>query len=468
LKSICINPASFRDPAGFIFVKDGVLFRQINKIYAEEFDALSGSGLLGFLQDRGLLVNHKDADINNAATSDAYRVLKPDLVPFISYPYEWSFSQLKDAALLTLEIQKESLARGMTLKDASAFNVQFIGCKPVFIDTLSFERYKEGSPWIAYGQFCRHFLAPLALMSYRNVGMGNLFKTYLDGLPLSMTNSLLPFSALTNMGILIHIMIHSAKGKRAIKAGYSAQDPMKPRKASPPIKLIGLMGIIESLKNTIDKLRWRPVGTEWSEYYQNTNYAGSALVQKKIIILKAMEMVQPQVVWDIGANNGFFSKLATQKHIRTIAFDMDPAAVELNYLSCKASPETDMLPLLMDISNPSPELGWNNKERLNLRQRGHADLVFALAITHHLAIGNNVPFKMIAEFFASICRFLLIEFVPKTDSKVRGMLEHRRDIFKDYSESGFIEAFRSFFDVQERFPIQESERVIFLMRKIER
>lgn len=191
-------PGSFRDPSGFVFWRDGVIYRQVNAIYKEDYDHLMSSGLYKALVDAGLLIPHEEVGAEPAVSDGAYKIIRPELVTFVSYPYEWSFSQLKDAALTTLRVQHESMDFGMTLKDCSAYNVQFKDGKPVFIDTLSFERYREGTPWAPYRQFCQHFLAPLALMSHRDVRLSQLLRIHVDGVPLDLASSLLPLS-------LIHI-----------------------------------------------------------------------------------------------------------------------------------------------------------------------------------------------------------------------------------------------------------------------
>jgi len=187
-----IVASSFRDPSGFVFWQDGAIYRQINTIYKEDYDRLMTSGLHKALVEEGLIVSHEEVALQSAAPQVAYKVIRPDQVPFISYPYEWSFSQLKGAALATLRIQRKALDFGMSLKDCSAYNMQFMKGKPVFIDTLSFEKYQEGSPWVAYRQFCQHFLAPLALMSHRDSRLGQLLRIHLDGVPLDLASKLLP------------------------------------------------------------------------------------------------------------------------------------------------------------------------------------------------------------------------------------------------------------------------------------
>lgn len=463
MKPIHINSGSFRDPAGFIYEKEGIIFRQVNKCYSEDFEALQSSGLLNSLQKHGYLINHQNVDLcQNTFDSGAYRIIQPERIPYISYPFEWSFSQLKDAALLTLEIQKESLIYGFVLKDANAYNIQFLRGKPVFIDTLSFEKYKEGDPWVAYGQYCRHFLASLALMSYSDICLNQLLKIHLDGIPLPLTTRLLPFSAFINIGLFMHLRVH-ANAISHIARKYELHVSKSTLMSQPSISKNGLFGIIDSLKRTISNLRWEPK-TPWIKYYENTNYTENSFKEKKRVVETTMRTVRPKIVWDFGSNIGEFSRIVSKFNAQVIAFDMDPGAVEQNYAFCKEVNEINVLPLLMDFTNPTPGLGWCNNERLSFTQRGSADLILALAIIHHLAIGNNLPLSMIANFFSQRCRYLLIEFVPKTDSQVQRMLRIRRDIFSDYSEEGFLTSFLAFFSVEYRMQLVDSDRILFLMQ----
>ena len=206
--------SSFRDPDGFLFAAGNILYRQVNLAYRNHYDRLMGSGLFQELGKKDLLISHTETDMARKFSHDAYKIIRPEVVPFISYPYEWCFDQLKDAALATLQIQKCALDFGMTLKDASAYNIQFFHGKPKLIDTLSFEIYKEGSPWIAYRQFCQHFLAPLALMSYRDVRLSQLMRIYIDGIPLDLASSLLPFRAFLRPSLWAHIRLHAGMQRR--------------------------------------------------------------------------------------------------------------------------------------------------------------------------------------------------------------------------------------------------------------
>ena len=298
-------PASFRDPSGFLFQQEGVIYRQVNLAYKDDYDHLMGSGLYQSLVDDSLLIPHQEVSVESPAPELAYRIIKPEPVPFISYPYEWCFSQLKDAALTTLKIQKTALDFGMSLKDCSAYNIQFRNGRPIFIDTLSFEKYREGQPWVAYRQFCQHFLAPLAVMSCKDVRLNQLLRVYIDGMPLDLASSLLPIGTRFKFSLLSHIHLHARSQSHFADRTVN----IKSRRLS----RIGLLGIIASLESAVKKLKWQPAGTEWADYYQDTNYSPQAFEHKKAIVAGFLDRVRPSTVWDLGANVGIFSRLAGER-----------------------------------------------------------------------------------------------------------------------------------------------------------
>jgi len=450
-------PSSFRDPSGLLFYRDGSIFRQVNITYKDNYDQLMDSGLYETLSSAELLIPHEEVVIEGIQPDLAYKLIKPQLIPFVSYPYEWCFSQLKDAALTTLRIQKKSLDFGMSLKDCSAYNIQFRNGKPVFIDTLSFQKYHEGQPWVAYRQFCQHFLAPLALMSYKDIRLNQLLRIYIDGIPLDLASSLLPFRTRFIFSLLSNIHLHA----RSQKHYADKTVKLSGRKVS----RLSFLGIINNLESAIQKLKWRPRVTEWADYYEDTNYSPDALEHKKQIVAEFLDKINPKSVWDLGANVGMFSRIASDKRINTICFDIDPAAVERNYLDCIKRGETSMLPLLLDLTNPSPNIGWQNQERVSILERGPVDTVLALALVHHLAISNNVPLAKIAEFLSNICSSIIIEFVPKTDSQVQRLLSTREDIFLTYTLPVFKQEFGRYFTIQSSQRVKDSERTLYLMQR---
>jgi len=452
---------SFRDPSGFLFTKDGILYRQINQKYQENYDRLIESGLYERLSKAGAMISHEEVDLDAAPIPDIkYKIIKPKIVDFISYPYEWCFSQLKEASILTLAIARRALDYDMTLKDASAYNVQFKEGKAVFIDTLSFEIYQEGTPWIAYRQFCQHFLAPLSLMVYQDIKLNQLLRTNIDGIPLDLASKLLPLKTRLNFGILTHIHLHAKSQQRF------ADKALKGPIADAKVNKQAILGLIESLISTVKKLKVKKFDTEWNNYYQITNYSSESFEAKKDIIHSFLSVANPNSVWDLGANTGEFSRIAGERGIKTIAFDIDHGAVEKNYRHMKGNQEENILPLVMDLTNPSPSLGWHHSERNSLINRGPVDLALALALVHHLAIGNNVPLNSIAAFFSDLCEFLIIEFVPKIDSQVELLLSSREDIFPNYTINGFEVAFKNYFTIVEKKLVANSKRTLYLMKKI--
>jgi hypothetical protein len=451
-----VVPGSFRDPSGFVFQRGGILYRQVNQVHREDYDLLMFSGLYEKLVAAGLLVPHEEG--GDPVTDGAYKVLRPERVGFVSYPYEWCFGQLKDAALATLRIQRIALDAGMSLRDASAYNIQFRSGRPVLVDTLSFERLREGTPWVAYRQFCQHFLAPLALMAYRDVRLAQLLRTNVDGIPLDLAASLLPRRARFRFSLLVHIYAH-ARSQRRHESDATASRTRK------RFTLQAFRALVESLESAVRRLGWTPERSVWTEYYAHElGYSDEAFEHKKELVRKFVEEVAPETVWDIGGNVGVFARIAAAQGIPTVCFDVDPSCVEANYRQVVADGETDLLPLALDLTNPSPGIGWANRERQSLVERGPADMALALALVHHLAIGNNVPLPMVAAFLSDVCRWLLIEFVPKEDARVGALLANREDVFPDYNVDGFERAFERRFHIERREEIRGSPRILYLMR----
>jgi SAM-dependent methyltransferase len=452
------DASSFRDPAGFVFTRDGVVYRQVNSGHRDLYDQLIGSGLYDALVDDGLLVPHSEVDPGLAAAPDAYKVLRPEQLPFVSYPYEWSFGQLRDAALATLTIQQRALDHGMTLRDASAYNMQFWQGRPILIDTLSFGPREPDAPWLAYRQFCQHFLAPVALMSMVDVRLGQLQRVHLDGLPLDLTSELLPGRSRARPALQLHVHAHAKSQRRHERdgGGQSAKQVKMSDRA--------LTGLLDNLAGGIRKLDWDPPASEWRDYYDGDSYRSEAFAHKEELVAEFVAATRPATVWDLGANTGHFARLAAREGAFVVAFDIDPSAVEINYRQARADGETTVLPLVLDLTNPSPALGWEHRERRSLIERGPVDLVLALALVHHLAIANNVPLRRIVEHFADMTDRVVVEFVPKTDPKVQTLLASREDIFPDYTEEGFEAALDGRFTVERRERVRDSDRTLYLLR----
>jgi hypothetical protein len=447
--------SSFRDPAGALFWQSGAIYRGINRCYERQFHAARDSGLYEKCVGGKLLL-----PFEVLKSSDAYpdyiAVLEPRQLSFISYPSEWSFDQLKDAAIVTLELHLEALRHGMLLKDASAFNIQMVDGRPCLIDHLSFDLLTEHAVWPAYGQFCRHFLAPLALMAYVDLGLGRLFQIFIDGVPLDLAARLLPRRTRLSPSLFMHLHLHA---RLVQKHGGGSK-----KVAARPLSAESMTAIARSLLGLVRKLSPRRQATEWGDYYSDTNYSKAAFSAKEHILRELVRRSAPRTVWDIGANDGHFSRAIRDLVGEIVAMDIDPEAVNKNYLQCKRDGITNITPLVVDINNPTPAFGFANRERRALSDRGRPDLIVALALVHHLAIANNLPFAHIAGFLAGQCRSLVIEFVPKSDSQVQRLLLNRKDIFDEYSEERFREAFSSAFTIIERRSIPSSERTLYLMQ----
>lgn len=459
--------SSFKDPSGFVFSHEGKIYRQINPSYQENYEFLRQSGLYQRLIDLKALIPHQEV-ILPLVESGAYKIIEPVNIPFISYPYEWCFSQLKDAALLTLAIQKEALNFGMSLKDASSFNIQFFEGKPIFIDTLSFEKYEAGKPWVAYKQFCEHFLSPLALIAQTDDRLGKLLQLNIGGVPLDLAAKLLPFKAKFNLTLFLHIFMHARSQK------HFSSSSLKLSAKNSQFNKNAFLGLIDNLESYLKNLKWRSNKTVWTDYYEIdsrekekkencVSYEDESLRAKKKLVADYLIKANTKKLWDIGANAGLFSRVAAEQGIAVISMDYDATVVEQNYLQVREKDEKNILPLLIDVINPTPAIGWHNRERESILNRSLPDTVLALALVHHLAIGQNLPFLKIAEFFAAIADSLIIEFVPKSDRQTQLLLQSREDIFTDYKVEKFEAEFKEFFIIQEKSSLPGSDRLLYLM-----
>ena len=446
--------SSFRDPAGFVFFKNGIPYRQINYEYKEHYDYFKKSGLYQELSHKGYIIPFMEV---NQHGKEYYKIIQSEKIDFISYPYEWCFSQYKEAALLTLKIQKEALLKGMTLKDASAYNIQFQNNKPIHIDTLSFEKLSIQKPWTAYQQFCQHFLAPLALMAFVDPRLNNLMCNYIDGIPLDLAGCLLP--KFKSWGVFVNIHLNNLFSN-------NYKDLKKPHLNIQNMSLQKHLILIDGLYHTIKNLKLKKKKTEWGEYYSNTNYdTQSFKIKEKIISDILLKFPPKSMLWDFGANNGYFTRIATRYNLKAIAFDIDRTAVEENYSFCQQSNLNFPLPLILDLTNPSPGIGWNNNERPALFKRSKPDIIMALALIHHLVISKNLSFDYVASCFSQLSENLIIEFISKKDSQVQKLLFNKEDIFTHYTEDNFEKDFLKYYSSYKKYHISGTERIIYFFQK---
>ena len=448
-EELTFDDASFRDPSGNVLHYKNEIYRIINNNYKNEFDHFIKSGLYQKLVSENLIVEYNEDDAKQIKPnfSNFYKIIKQEKIHFISYPYEWSFDMLKDAALTVLLIQKICLEFGMSLKDASAYNIQFHNGKPILIDTTSFEMYQNG-PWKAYRQFCEHFLAPLALMSKKDVRLFQLLLSNIDGIPLDIAAGIIPKSTFTNFGLAAHIHAHAKAQKH-----YEDKKVKKQK-----LGKMQLLGIVENLKSTIKNLKISQE-TEWADYYNDTNYSDIAEKDKQIIVKNFLKKCSSEIVIDLGANDGKFSNIAAENSY-VVSMDIDPIAVNNNYLNYNPK----IIPIVANLANPSPAIGWSNNERKSLFERIKNNTCIALALIHHLRITYGIPLKSQFEVFSKIAKFLIIEFVPKEDSQVKRLLQNRDDVFDDYDIKNFERiAFENFENV-ESMEVKDSLRKIYLLK----
>lgn len=447
------DPASFRDHAGFVFGLDGRVYRQVQRTFAQEWDAFD-STLRPNLVAAGLLIGHEDVTSSfEPVPDDAHRIIRPAQIPFISYPYEWTFGQLQDAALLTLEVQRRAQEDGFALRDASAYNVQFVEGRPIFIDSLSFRRVRAGEPWVAYRQFCEHFLGPLAVMAKRDITLHRLLLANLEGVPLELARKLLPRRTMLSLGLATHLHVHSFAQRRHTGRRQSESSH------------VNLGALIESLRETVQQLSWRPTGTEWSEYTPAMSYRGTGLADKDRVVRDLLSRTKGQRVWDLGANTGRYSAIAASLGRTVLALDGDPGAAERHYRRLKAEDCRTVQPLVVDLAAPSPGLGWANRERRPLTERDSPDVVLALALVHHLAIGRNVPLESIADWLATIAPQALIEFVPPEDPMAAALLDATEHPHADYHQDGFERSLQRRWHVLDVVPLAESDRIVYRLER---
>ncbi len=448
------HKSSFRDNAGAVYTHGGRIFRSVTKYGKDDYQYFVSSGLKQELLRNNCLIPFKET--SRVVIPEAWKTLDVDTIPFVSYPYEWSFDMYKEVAKLLLTIQLIALSKNMILKDASAYNMQIYQGKPILIDLLSFEKYTEGQPWNAYGQFCRHFLAPLALMSKTDIRLGSLQQIWIDGIPLDLAHKLLPWRTKLDPALAVHLHIHGYLYNR-----YDRNEAVLQNLGSRKVSKQTLIHLAMNLRDVIDRLDAPTTKSRWSDYIHTHQYSRNAFLLKQRTVRNICKSAKPKLTLDVGANIGTISDIAAEHSNFVVAVDNDPLATQIHYQSIRDSGKRNILPLTIDVTNPSPSIGWNNDERSSFFTRGRYDLVIALALMHHLVIGNNIPLVRLAELFARISARLLIEFIPKSDPNVTALLHHRRDIFTSYSSEEFEKKFKSYFDLQSVIPVPGSDRLLY-------
>jgi len=386
-------------------------------------------------------------------------VLRHERIPVVTYPYEWSFEMLRDAARLQLDLVADALEEDLVTKDASAYNVQFVGARPTFIDVGSFERLRAGEPWYGYRQFHMHFLLPLMLQAHRGIAFQPLLRADVEGVNPVDARRMMSFWDLVSprkKGTLLHVA-----GMARAEQASSQRDVKAELKASGMRKEV-LVAQIRNLRKLVEKIRDRRADTEWAHYSDRSHYTDADLQAKERFVASVAEAVKPSLAWDLGANDGHFSRLVAEQGAYVIAADGDHNAVDGLYRSLRESGDERILPMVLDLADPSPNRGWRGRERLAFGERSRPELVLALALIHHLVISRNVPMQEFVDFLADAGADLVVELPTREDPMVQGLLRNKREgIHDDYTVETFEAALARRFDVRRREELPSGTRICY-------
>lgn len=454
------EPGSFRDPSGHVYELDGRIYRTVTARHSAEYGALKTNGFFQRLVDEGRLVGFEERPLETLGFSKpgVEHIVEHPKLPFVSYPYEWPFSALKAAALFHLDLHLDALEQGVTLSDASAYNVQFRGAVPIFIDLLSFRRYREGEHWAGHRQFCEQFLNPLLLRSYLGIAHNAWYRGALEGIPTADILPLLPLRRKLSWNVLSHLVLQE-RLQRASRRWTADRLKAAAQRRLPKASFIGML---RQLRHWIDRLS--PLdsrGTVWGDYSATHTYQPAEYAAKREFIARFIEKTKPGLVFDLGCNTGDFSAVALEAGAGTvIGFDFDQGALERSFRR-SLDHKLNLTPLFLDAANPSPDQGWRQRERRGLQRRAAPDAVLALAFEHHLALGRNIPLGDVVAWIVGIAPSGVIEFVEKTDPTVQRMLSLREDIFDDYTEATFTEALERCARIVETQTVSAAGRKLF-------
>ena len=460
-----LEPGSFRDPESRVFYGDGGVLRALSEEALADWRALAATSFFAEAVAAGKIVA-TDEDEDGAVPADVLHggvagVLRHELIPFVSYPYEWPFGMLKDAALLQLELLEAALGEGMILKDSTPYNVQWRGAQPVFVDVGSFERLREGEPWAGYRQFCMLFLYPLLLQAYKNLPFQPWLRGSINGISPEHCRNAMSLRDLLRPGVFTHVHLHSRLERRHAARERDVKDEL--RRAGFRKELI--VANVKRLRRVVEKLEWTPPVSTWSEYTATTSYTEEDAERKARFVEGAVRSSPWGLVWDLGCNDGRHSRIAAEAASYIVAVDADAAVVERLYRTLRAEGHTKILPLTLDVADPSPGLGWRCLERRPLAERGTPDLTLALALVHHVAIAANVPLADFLEWLRTLDTSLVIEFPTQDDAMVERLLRAKRPgTHRDYNREWFERCLTDRFDVRRSEELAGGRRVLYFAR----
>ncbi|HNC05774.1 MAG TPA: hypothetical protein PLS38_05670 [Solirubrobacterales bacterium] len=462
------EPGSFRDRDSRVVVSGDAIYRALSPEGAEDWEAFSGSPLLEQLTAAGKVIGTREVDPSVLGESQDLlptgitKVLEHDRVPFVSYPYEWTFSMLQDAAKLQLELGAAAIDSGLDLKDATPYNVQFIGSQPTFIDIGSFEKITEGEPWIAYRQFCMLYLYPLLFQAHKDIPFHPWMRGSIDGIQPIDAIKVFSLRDRLRRGVFLHTSLHARLDRRANKSGPGSAEENKTKRQVKPGQI---KAQLESMNRLVSKLKWKAGETSWSGYRQSNTYSDEDDRRKQAFVGEVAAQLKPGLTWDMGCNDGAYSRIAAESSERVVAFDFDHATVEALYRSLREEGNTKILPLVSNLADPSPALGWRGLERKTLADRGAPDLMLALALIHHVSISANIPIADFLQWARDLETTLLVEFPKRTDPMVRALLANKHEgANPDYEEGNFERELEKRFEVERREELPSGDRILYLAR----
>ena len=432
------------------------MFRALSAAGMAEWRALAASPLWQELQDERRVVATEEAALDvfpDLLAGAAAGVLRHERVAFVSYPYEWPFSMLKDAALLQLELCRRALRAGLALKDATPYNVQWRGTRPVFIDVGSFERLRRDEPWAGYRQFCMLFLYPLMLQAYKDLPFHAALRGSLDGIAPAEARALLAGERFRK-GVLSNVLVHARLEERYAGAEGGAVKRDLKRAGFNEELLAANFGKLEKL---VGRLEWKPGDTAWTGYGEDNTYDAAAAAAKAAFVREAAARRRSALAWDAGCNDGRYARVAAESADLVVAFDADHATVDALYARLREEGREDVLPLVMSVTDPSPDLGWRGRERASLERRGKPELVLCLALAHHVCIAGNVPVRELLDWLRSLGARLVIEFPDRSDPMVQRLLGGKRaGSNPDYERETFERALEERFEVDRSAAVSET------------
>lgn len=448
---------SFRDPESQVFYADGEVYRALSQEGERDFEALAQTGLLA---DPRIVGTHlvESAPPATLPAKEVAAVLRHERIPFISYPYEWTFSMLQDAALLQLDVMLAALDRDLTLKDATPYNVQFKGARPVFIDVGSFERLREDELWVAYRQFCMLYLFPLLLQATKGASFQPRLRGSVEGITPAEMRALMSLRYRFRRGYTTHVFLQARLGRRDAGAPAGIKSQLR----RPGLGKQVIVGNVRKMRALVARLRWDPPEGVWVSYGGDNSYSDDDAQRKDAFVREIVTSGSWPLVWDIGCNNGRHARIAAETAQQVVAIDADQGPVELLYRDLRDAGDERILPLAMNVADPSPGLGWRGMERKPLLDRGRPDLVLALALVHHLAISANLPVREIIDWFASLGSALVIEFPTRDDRMVQKLLEPKRaGLHPDYDLEFFERCLHEAFDVRRTEQLGSGTRILY-------